>query len=386
LAAARARCLLRTGMRLPLKQGWQLAKQAVGAWSDDYAPSMGAAIAYYTLFSIAPLLLIVISVAGFIFGDEAVRGELTGGLQFLMGEEGAKAVEGLLASVSEPKEGIIATVIGVFVLLLGATTVFGELQNALDRIWRAPAREDVSGLWRLLRSRLLSLGMILGIAFLLMVSLIFDMVLQGLGKVWGTGPLEAFAQLLNLVIGFGLTTTIFALIYKLMPRARIEWHDVWVGAAVTALLFTLGKFLISVYIGRSAVASSFGAAGSLVVVMIWVYYSAQIFLLGAEFTWVYSHAHGSRRGEKRPGAPLDAMDAPKPVPASAPAAIPVRLAPAPMPVLHMSQEEVPVLKRKPLYTFGAAAALGLLAGFLLRAETFAAKPRSRWHPRKSIFG
>jgi membrane protein len=153
----------------------------------------------------------------------------------------------------------------------------------------------VSGLWRLLRSRLLSLGMILGIAFLLMVSLIFDMVLQGLGKVWGTGPLEAFAQALNLVIGFGLTTTIFALIYKLMPRAKIEWHDVWVGAAVTALLFTLGKFLISVYIGRSAVASSFGAAGSLVVVMIWVYYSAQIFLLGAEFTRVYAYAHGSRQ-------------------------------------------------------------------------------------------
>ena len=381
MPAAQARCLLRPGMRLPLKQGWQLVKQAVAAWSADYAPSMGAAIAYYTLFSIAPLLLIVISVAGFIFGDEAVRGELTGGLQFLMGEEGAKAVEGLLASVSEPKEGIIATLIGVFVLLLGATTVFGELQNALDRIWRAPAREDASGLWRLLRSRLLSLGMILGIAFLLMVSLIFDMVLQGLGKVWGTGPLEAFAQALNLLIGFGLTTTIFALIYKLMPRAKIEWHDVWVGAAVTALLFTLGKFLISVYIGRSAVASSFGAAGSLVVVMIWVYYSAQIFLLGAEFTWVYAHSHGSRRGEKRPGAPVDAMDEPKPVPATAPAAVPVRLAPAPMPALHMSEAPVPILKRKPLYTFGAAAALGALAGFLLRAETFVAKPKPRWRLR-----
>lgn len=362
-------------MRLPLKQGWQLAKQAVAAWSGDYAPSMGAALAYYTLFSIAPLLLIVISVAGMIFGDEAVRGELTGGLQFLMGEDGAKAIEGLLASVSQPKEGIIATVVGIFVLLLGATTVFGELQNALDRIWRAPARTDASGLWRLLRSRLLSLGMILGIAFLLMVSLVFDAVLQGLGKLWGTGALEAFAQGLNLVVGFALTTTIFALIYKLMPRARIEWHDVWVGAAVTAILFTLGKFLISVYIGRSAVASSFGAAGSLVVVMIWVYYSAQIFLLGAEFTWVYAHSQGSRRGEKRPGAPVDEMDAPKQVPAA------VALAPAPMPVLHMSQEDVPVLKRKPLYTFGAAAALGVLLGLVLRAETFHTRPKARWRLR-----
>ena len=372
-------------MRLPFKQGWQLVKQALKAWSDDYAPSMGAALSYYTLFSIAPLLLIVISVAGFIFGDEAVRGELTGGLQFLMGEEGAKAIEGLLASVSEPKEGIIATLIGIFVLLLGATTVFGELQNALDRIWRAPARENVSGLWRLLRSRLLSLGMILGIAFLLMVSLVFDAVLQGLGKVWGTGALEAFAQALNLLIGFGLTTTIFALIYKLMPRARIEWHDVWVGAAVTALLFTLGKFLISVYIGRSAVASSFGAAGSLVVVMIWVYYSAQIFLLGAEFTWVYAHSHGSRRGEKRPGAPVDAMDAPKPAPATAPAAVPVRLAPAPMPALHMSEAEVPVLKRKPLYTFGAAAALGALIGVLLRHDDYGIHQPRRWRHRRSWF-
>ena len=277
-------------MHIPsFKQGWRLTKQAVQAWSDDYAPSMGAALSYYMLFSIAPLLLIVISVAGMIFGDEAVRGELTGSLQFLMGEEGAKAIEGLLTSVSKPKEGIIATLIGIFVLLLGATTVFGELQNALDRIWRAPARKDASGLWRLLRSRLLSLGMILGIAFLLMVSLVFDAVLQALGKMWGTGALKAFAQALNLMIGFAITTTVFAMIYKLMPRAKIAWHDVWVGALVTAVLFTLGKFLISLYIGRSAVASSFGAAGSLVVVMIWVYYSAQIFLLGAEFTWVYAH-------------------------------------------------------------------------------------------------
>jgi membrane protein len=380
-------------MRLPLKQGWQLVKQAVKAWSDDYAPSMGAALSYYTLFSIAPLLLIVISVAGFIFGDEAVRGELTGGLQFMMGEEGAKAIEGLLASVSEPKEGIIATVIGIFVLLLGATTVFGELQNALDRIWRAPARE-AGGVWRMLRSRLLSLGMILGIAFLLMVSLVFDAVLQGLGKIWGTGALEAFAQALNLVIGFFLTTTIFALIYKLMPRAKIEWHDVWVGAAVTAVLFTLGKFLISMYIGRSAVASSFGAAGSLVVVMIWVYYSAQIFLLGAEFTWVYAHSHGSRRGEKRPGAPVDEMDQPKPVPAAVPAAVPARLtavpAPVPMPVLRVQeqsvrQEPVPVLKRKPLYTFGAAAALGALAGVLFRHDDYGIHRPRRWRPRRSWF-
>jgi membrane protein len=346
------------------KEAWPLLKQAVKAWSDDYAPSMGAALSYYTMFSIAPLLLIVIAVAGWVFGDEAVRGELTGALTYLMGEDGAKAIEGLLASVSDPKEGIIATVVGVFVLLLGATTVFGELQNALDRIWRAPARE-AGGVWRMLRSRLLSIGMILGIAFLLMVSLVFDMALQTLGKIWGTGPLQAIGQVLNLVVGFALTTTIFALIYKLIPRAKIQWHDVWVGAAVTALLFTVGKFLIGLYIGRSAVASSFGAAGSLVVVMVWVYYSAQIFLLGAEFTWVYAHSHGSRQGEKRPGrAPLAAPAQPAlPEPAMAP----VRLAPAPAPLPPLPPpQHLPLRQRKPLAVFGAAAALGALAGLIFR--------------------
>jgi membrane protein len=334
-----------------LKEGWWLLKEATQAWSNDFAPSMGAALSYYTLFSIAPLLLIVIAVAGWFFGEAAVRGELVGGLQGLMGEEGSKAVEGLLASVSEPKEGILAALIGVFFLLLGATTVFGELQNSLDRIWRAPARKQIGSVLRLLQARLLSLGMIFGIAFLLMVSLVFDAALQALGKMWGTGAWEAFAQAVNMTIGFGLTATVFAMIYKLIPRAKIEWHDVWVGAAVTAVLFTVGKFLIGLYIGRSAVASSFGAAGSLVVVMIWVYYSTQMFLLGAEFTWVYAHSHGSRRGQARPG---DAVE--KPV---FEADKPVRVAPAP---LAPMPDHVPVHRRNPLVAFGVAAALGAIAG------------------------
>jgi membrane protein len=337
-------------MRLSPKEAWRLFKEAIQAWSNDYAPSMGAALSYYTLFSIAPLLLIVIAVAGWFFGDDAVRGELTGSLQGLMGEQGAKAIEGLLASVSEPKEGIIATVVGVFLLIIGATTVFGELQNDLDRIWRAPARETGS-VWRMLRSRLLSIGMILGIAFLLMVSLVFDSVLQALGKMWGTGPLQAIAQVINFIVGFGLTTTVFAMIYKLMPRARIAWHDVWVGAAVTAILFTVGKFLIGLYIGRSAVASSFGAAGSLAVVMIWVYYSAQIFLLGAEFTWVFAHEYGSRKAVAE-----EQKDLPVPVPA------PVLRPPWP------AEQEVPIHRRKPLVTFGAAAALGAIAGVIYRSK------------------
>jgi membrane protein len=356
-------------LKAGLQDIWSLFKRAVGAWSDDYAPSMGAALSYYTLFSIAPLLLIVIAVAGWFFGDEAVRGELTSGLHDLMGEEGAKAVEGMVANASEPKQGIIATAVGVFVLILGATTVFGELQNSLDRIWRAPAREKVSGLWRILRARLLSIGMILGIAFLLMVSLVLDAVLQLLGSMWGRGTWEVVAQAVNIVVGFGLTTTMFALIYKLIPRAKIEWHDVWVGAAVTAVLFTLGKFLIGVYIGRSAVASSFGAAASLVVVMIWVYYSAQIFLLGAEFTWVYSHARGSRRGQERPGAVAEEPSMPAPV----------RIAPAPLPPLVASQEDLPVHRRKPLLSFGLAAAVGAIAGVL-----FWAKPDFIFHRARPL--
>jgi membrane protein len=362
------------------KEIWSLFKQAVGTWSDDYAPSMGAALSYYTLFSIAPLLLIVTAVAGWFFGDEAARGELTSGLHGLMGEEGAKAVEGMIANASKPKQGIIATMVGVSVLILGATTVFGELQNSLDRIWRAPAREKVSGLWRILRARLLSIGMILGIAFLLMVSLVLDALLQSLGRMWGTGAWEVVAQAVNTAAGFGLTTTVFALIYKLIPRARIEWHDVWVGAVVTAVLFTVGKFLIGVYIGRSAVASSFGAAGSLVVVMIWVYYSAQIFLLGAEFTWVYSHAHGSRRGQKRPSA----VEEKKAIAAQPPIAAPVRIAPAPLPPLTASRDDLPAHRRKPLLSFGLAAAAGAIAGVLFRAKPdfifHRSRPRlfSRW--------
>ena len=274
---------------------WQLVKGAVAAWKDDYAPSMGAALSYYTVFSLAPLLLIVISIAGLVFGEEAARGALFGQLRELMGSEAAGAVQGVLASVNKPAQGFVATSVGVAILLIGATSVFGELQDALDRIWRAPARERDAGWWNLLRTRLLSFGMVLGIAFLLMVSLVLGAVISALGKWWGGvfGEWEAAAHAVNLLVGLVLTTTVFAMIYKLMPRVSVRWPDVWLGAVVTALLFTVGKFLIGLYIGRSGVASGFGAAGSLVVVLVWVYYSAQIFLLGAEFTWVYANRHGS---------------------------------------------------------------------------------------------
>lgn len=283
--------------RMQLRDVIPLLKATFASWLNDYAPSMGAALAYYTMFSIAPLLLIVISLAGLIFGADAVRGEIVGQLSGLMGRSGAQAIEGLLQSVSQPSKSIPATLFGVLLLLIGATTVFAELQDALDRIWRVPQHAKSSGLKGLLRTRLLSFGMILGIGFLLMISLVFSAALAALGRWWS--PLfagwEVLANVVDVVLGFGMTTAVFALIYKLMPRVNVGWHDVVIGALVTAFLFTIGKQLIGLYIGTSGVTSAFGAAGSLVVVLVWVYYSAQIFLLGAEFTWAYAHAWGSRR-------------------------------------------------------------------------------------------
>ena len=282
---------------------WALLKQVAISWLDDYAPSMGAALAYYTLFSLAPLLLIVISVAGLVFGQDAARGEIESQLRGLMGEQGASAVQALLASVDQPTEGVTATAVGILLLLVGATTVFGELQDSLDRIWRAPTQDRTGGWLALIRSRLLSFGMILAIGFLLMVSLILSAVLSVVEHWWSTlyGDWLFTANLVNGIAGFFLIAAMFALIYKIMPRVSVQWRDVWIGAVFTALLFTLGKALIGFYIGRSGVVSGFGAAGSLVVVLLWVYYSAQIFLIGAEFTWVYANTLGSRKpAEKIP--------------------------------------------------------------------------------------
>src|SRR5690349_14998526 len=205
-------------MRPANQQWYSLLKESVSSWSADYCPSMGAAISYYTLFSIAPLLLIVIAVAGLVFGDDAARGEIFGQLRGLLGDEGAKAVEGMLQAADRPGAGILSTITGIVILLLGATTVFNELQNALDRIWRAPARAKSSGLWNLLRTRLLSFGMVFGIAFLLMVSLVVSAALAALGKWWTPAGWEAVMHVLDIVISFGLVTVMFALIYRFIPR------------------------------------------------------------------------------------------------------------------------------------------------------------------------
>jgi membrane protein len=262
---------------------------------------MGAALAYYTLFSLAPLLLIVISVAGLIFGEDAARGEITLQLRSLMGDAGAGAVQELLVSVRQPAEGSFATAVGLLLLLVGATTVFAELQDSLDRIWRVPARVPSNGWLALLRARLLSFGMILAIGFLLTVSLVVSAALALVGRsvepLFGGWYVVGAAA--NAIGGFVLVAAMFALIYKVLPRAHVQWRDVWTGALFTAILFALGKLLIGLYISRFGVSSGFGAASSLVIVLLWVYYSAQVFLFGAEFTWVYAHAFGSRKSVAR---------------------------------------------------------------------------------------
>ncbi len=286
-------------MPVTLKAVWPLLRQTVLSWLEDYAPSMGAALAFYTLFSLAPLMLIVVSVGGLVFGEEAARGELAAQLVQLMGNGGARAVQDLLASVRQPAQGSLATLLGLVLLFLGATTVFAELQNALDRIWHAPASWN-GGTWlSLVRTRLLSFGMILAIGFLLLVSLLFSAALALTGRMIEPvfGGWYAMAALSNALAAFAMVTAMFAVIYKVMPRARVQWRDVWTGALFTAMLFSLGRWLIGLYTGRSGVVTGFGAAGSLVVILLWVYYSAQIFLLGAEFTWVYANTFGSRKPE-----------------------------------------------------------------------------------------
>jgi membrane protein len=278
-----------------------MARAAVEGFIDDRASSMGAALAYYTFFSMAPLLLIVISVAGLLLGREAAQGHLMEELSSMLGPQAASSIQAVVASASEPADSWWGTLIGVGVMLIGATTVFAELQDALDRIWRAPQRPAGGGLWALLRARVLSFGLILGLGFLLMVSLVMGAVISAVGRWWSDtlGDWVWLAQSLNMGLGFVITTILFAMIYKLMPRAYVEWKDVWVGSLVTALLFSLGKALIGLYLSASGVASAYGAAGSLVLVLVWVYYSAQVFLLGAEFTWVYANARGSRRALNR---------------------------------------------------------------------------------------
>jgi membrane protein len=290
------------------KSLFQMANTAFKNWLDDYAPSMGAALAYYTVFSIAPLLIIVIAVAALIFGQDAAHAGILDQARGMIGENGAKAIEGMLASAQEPKRGLLAGALGILAVVIGATSVFAELETNLNRIWKVEP-EKGSGLWHFIHKRLLSIGMVLAIGFLLIISLVVSAMIAVWGKYWSGwfDGLEALYHAVNFVVSVAVIAVLFAMIYRFMPRVAIRWGDVWIGAFATSLLFSLGKLLIELYIGKSGLESTYGAAGALVVLLVWVYYSAQIFLLGAEFTKVYAESHGSRMRLKPRTVSTEAM-------------------------------------------------------------------------------
>jgi membrane protein len=276
----------------------RIARETVSAWISHNASSLGAALSFYTLFSIAPILVIAMAAAGAVFGPHVAEARVLDEMRGLLGDSGAAALQGLLASAHQSGLKGIAAAIGVITLLVGATSVFGELQNTLDYIWKSPKKDSMAW-WRILRSRIFSVGLILGVGFLLLVSLLISAALAALGAWFGTflAQWSVILPAVDLVLSLGLVTVLFAMIYKYVPREQIAWGDVWIGGLVTACLFTVGKLLIGLYLGRSSLSSAYGAAGSVMVLLLWIYYSAQIFLLGAEFTHVFAYTAGSRKAE-----------------------------------------------------------------------------------------
>jgi membrane protein len=277
-----------------------LIKETFAEWSEDKASRLAAALSYYTLFSLAPLLVIVIAIASLFLGDDAARGAINSQIDGMIGEQGAEAVEDMIQSGDRNEEaGIIATIVGVVTLAFGAMGVFGQLYDSLNTIWEIePINKKkgvVAGILDLLQKRFLSFTMVLSVGFLLLVSLVISAAIAALGDMVSARlPMPPFMmQVINFVISTGITTLMFALLYKYVPEAKIRWKDVWIGALVTALLFSAGKQLIGLYIGQSSTANTFGAAASFIVIMLWVYYSAQVFFLGAEFTQVYAREFGA---------------------------------------------------------------------------------------------
>lgn len=282
-------------MREKFKTVFEVLKQTFTDWKDDKAPRLGAALAYYTVFSIAPLIVIVIAVASIWFERQAAQEQIFGQLSGLVGEQGAKGIAGLLEAADKPHEGMIASIIAGVTLVFGATGVFVQLQDALNTIWEVKPKPG-RGIWGFIRQRLLSLAMVFGIGFLLLVSLVLSAGLAAAGK-WFSSALPGGEQLwhsLNFIISFVVIAGMFALMFKYLPDVKIAWRDVWLGAVITAFLFTVGKFGLGMYLGRSSVSSAYGAAGSLVILLLWIYYSAQILFFGAEFTQVYANRFGKK--------------------------------------------------------------------------------------------
>jgi membrane protein len=276
-------------------QIWSLLKDAASDWVEDKAPQLGAALAFYSVLSVTPLLIIAISIASLVYGEEAARGQILVQAENMVGTEGALAIREMLEHAQKPGSGMFATVFGVATLLLGASGVFGQLQDAMNTIWEVPAKEGNS-IWNFVHARFLSFAMVLGTGFLLLVSLILSALISGSGE-YLSGQIQGLEPIMHLATGlvtFLLVSILFAMIFKLLPDTRVEWEDVWIGAVLTAALFTIGKLAIGVYLGKSGLSSAYGAAGSLVVLVLWIYYSAQILFFGAELTQAYARRFGSR--------------------------------------------------------------------------------------------
>jgi membrane protein len=273
----------------------RLLKDAGAKFVDDGASRLGAALAYYTALSLSPLLVVVVVIAGVAFGEEAARGEIVAQFRDTIGTEAASVVEQLVLKSASQTHGVIATVVAIGVLLYGASGVFSGLQSALNTIWKVPGRQARSGIWVTVKEQLLSFSLVCGSAFLLLVSLVVTAVLAGInGRVAGWLPgTDVLAEVVNFLLNFVLTAVLFAMMFKWLPETRLAWRDVWIGAAVTAALFSVGRYLIGLYLGRAAVGSTFGAAGAFVALLVWVYYSTQILLFGAELTFVYAQRYGS---------------------------------------------------------------------------------------------
>jgi membrane protein len=280
---------------------YSVLTDSVKAWIDHRGASKGAALAFYTLFSMTPILVLAIAIAGHFFGAEAAQGEIIAELQRLVGPNGAQAIQALLAAARNPASGLVAAVVSSVLLLVGATSVFAELKDSLDELWGIEQPLQ-SGIMPFIRTRLLSFGLILVLAFLLLISLVVSAALAVIermaGGIWSSSAADL--SILSSLISFGVIACLFAVIYKMLPNVALSWRDVWVGAVVTAALFSLGKYAIGLYLGNSAVASGFGAAGSVIALLLWVYYSAQIFFLGAEFTRQYALRFGSLQHARQP--------------------------------------------------------------------------------------
>ena len=282
---------------------WEIAKQSARDFSEDKCPRMAAALSYYTIFSLPPLLVLIITLVAFVFDPDDIRGEIATQIEAVMGPQGAEQIQTMMAEASKPGRGATASIVGVLMLLFGATAVVIQLQDALNKAWEVQPDPEQGGVKSFVMKRILSFAMILGIAFLLLVSLVVSTVISTMGatigQAMGGGYWDKVLHIVNLVVSFGIIAALFAAMYKFLPDAEVEWRDVWVGAAVTSLLFVLGKFVIGLYLGNKDLGASYGAAGSLALILLWVYYSGLIFFLGAEFTQVWAKWHGHQIAPSR---------------------------------------------------------------------------------------